>query len=1035
VAERRQLTVMFCDLVGSTALSTRLDPEELHQVLRTYRDAIAAAVHRYDGHVAQYLGDGVLAYFGWPRSHEHEAERAVRAGFAAIEAVRALPPLHRVAISVRIGIATGLVVVGEMESHDDTAVGETPNLAARLQGAAAPDSIVIEPATRRLLGDLFELEELPPLAAKGFAQPVAACKVLRPSRIESRFEAFHASALTPMVGRDEEVELLLRRWERAKGGAGQLVVLSGEGGIGKSRLVAALRQAIQAERHEELRYFCSPHHRDSSLYPIASQIERAAAFDRDAEPAVQLDRLDHLVDDGPHALLDRRLFAELLRLPALDRYPQSPMTPQQRKQRTFEALMRRLEALAARAPLLQVFEDVHWIDPTSQDALDRFVERVRTLPALLIVTCRPEYVPAWVGQPHVTMVNLARLDRRDGVALIRQVVGANQLSLDVVMGIAERTDGVPLFVEELTKAILEAGAQGGDTARELNLAPVNTVPAVLYASLMARLDRLGGAKEIAQTAAAIGRECTHELLAAVASLEEAPLMDALEKLTSSGLLIARGTPPDATYLFKHALVQDAAYGTLLISRRQQLHGRIAELMVARFPDMAAREPELVARHFAEARQAARAVPYWIAAGRHAAERSANLEAIRHLSLALEAIQGMPEGEERDRQELVAQTAIGTPLISVHGYAATETGAAYTRARLLSQRLGDKRGIYATLGGEFSYFFVRADQAQMRHLTQEAKSIADTLADDSLRQVERRLAGLSGMHFGDFTGARAALEAIVDSYDASRHRPPPVHYVHDPKIYALAYLAVIVWIQGFPDQARRWSAATMAYAAELNNANMTAFAHIYGGAGLHELLRDVPAVRAHAATITELAEQHSLHYFRLSGVALNGWLLAMEGNAAQGIALMQSSIEERAALAVGWYQARYLCMLAEVCLQHGDVRAGADFIARAQAHGIAHDEHLWEAELHRVEGELKAREGRPDEVVEACFQRALDTARAQGARSFELRAATSLARHWLQRGRAAQARALLAPVHAWFTEGHDTADLQDAARLLEDLRVG
>ena len=1035
VAERRQLTVMFCDLVGSTALSTQLDPEELREVLHAYRDAIAQAVQRFDGYIAQYLGDGVLAYFGWPHSNEHEAELAVRAALAAIDAVRALPPCLGADIPVRIGIATGLVVVGDRATADETAVGETPNLAARLQSAAAPDTIVIEEATRRLLGNLFELEPLAPLDAKGFAEPVQAYRVMRASRAESRFEAFHASALTALVGRDEEVQLLQRRWDRAKAGVGQLVVLSGEAGIGKSRLVAALREHIQADKHVELRYFCSPNHRDSALHPIAAQIERAAAFDRDDDPKLKLSRIEALFEDGPDASLDRRLIAELLRLPDVGPAPAVALTPQQRKAKTFEALLRQLERLAARRPVLHVFEDVHWADPTSQEALDRTIDRIRSLPVLMIVTCRPEYMPPWVGLPNVTVMTLNRLDRQAGIALIEQVMGSGTLAPDVVLGIAERTDGVPLFVEELTKAILEAGAQGSDAARELSLAPVNTVPAVLYASLMARLDRLGAAKEIAQIGAAIGRECTYELLAAVSGFEAAALVDAIGKLTSAGLLIARGTPPDAVYLFKHALVQDAAYGTLLISRRQQLHARIAELIETRFPELATKEPELLARHFAEARQSGRAIRYWVAAGLHAAQRSANLEAIRHLSLALEAIALLPEGEDRDRQELVAQTAIGTSLISVHGYAAPETGAAYTRARLLSQRLGDKRGIYATLGGEFSYFFVRADQAMMRHLTQEAKAIADSLNDDALRQVERRLIGLSGMHFGDFAGSRAAMEAMVDSYVAERHRPPPVHYVHDPKIYALAYLAVVVWIQGYPEQAQRWGDATMAYAAELNNANMTAFAHIYAGAGLHVLLRDPQAMRPHVAAIVELTEQHSLHYFKLSGVMLRGWLMVLDGNAASGIALMQDSVTQRAALAVGWYQTHYLCMLAEACLQQGDASAAAEFIAQAKRHIADHDEHTWEAEVQRLEGEIRRQQGSPEADIEACLQRALATARAQGAKSFELRAATDLAGHWHRQHRGPEAAALLAPVLGWFTEGQGTADLRRAGALLRDCRGG
>jgi predicted ATPase/class 3 adenylate cyclase len=1031
VAERRHLTVMFCDLVGSTALSSRLDPEELGDILRSYRDAVAAQVVRFNGHVAQYLGDGVLAYFGWPLAHEHDAEQAVRASLAAIEAINSLRSREDIVLAARIGIATGLVVVGERAARGETAIGETPNLAARLQALAAPNTVVIEAATQRLLGGLFEYEVLPAFEAKGIAQPVRAFKVLRQSKIESRFEALHPSALTPLVGRDEEVQLLLRRWERAKARSGQVVMISGEPGIGKSRVTAALLERIESEPHTRLRYFCSPHHRDSALYPIASQIERAAALERDDEPSVKLDKLEALFAAGAVSPEDRRLVAELLRLPETGRYPPLNLNPQQRKRRTFDVLLRQLDALVARQPVLYVFEDMHWIDPTSLEVLERLFERIHQMPVLVVLTFRPEFVPPWIGESNVTLMSLNRLDRHDGAALIERVVGNHRLPQEIVNEIVERTDGVPLFAEELTKAVLEAGNSEA-AARTLASMPVHTVPATLHASLMARLDRLGSAREIAQIGAAIGRECSYEMLAAVSSQSERDLQASIEKLTASGLLVARGAPPDAVYLFKHALVQDTSYATLLISKREQLHARIAEILESRFPDQAAREPELLARHFAEAKRPERAVGYWIKAGRHAVERSANLEAIRHLSRALDAIKRLPESRARDRQELVAQAAIGTPLISVHGYAAPETGAAYSRARVLSQRLGDRGGLYAALSGEFAYHFVRGDPGMMRQLTQEAKTTAEASSDDSLRLVGCRLAGLSGMHFGEFEEAKSALETIVRSYDASKHRPPPVHYVHDPKIHALGYLAVILWILGYPDKARRWSAAAIEYTAELNHANMTAHARVYGGAGLYELLRDPRMVRLHSDAIIDLADQYSLHYFRLSGVILRGWVMALDGDFAQGTALMRRTIDERFALGVGWYQTRYLCMLAEIFLQQGDGRAGRELIERAKSHIDSHEERMWQAEVQRVEGESLRLEGAAPAEIENCFLDSLSTARDQRAKSFELRAATSLASFWRERGRSDDARQELAPVVGWFTEGFDTADLRRAKTLLSDL---
>ncbi|HEY9063513.1 MAG TPA: AAA family ATPase [Burkholderiaceae bacterium] len=1031
-AERRHLTVMFCDLVGSTAMSSRLDPEELGDILRTYRDAVAAQVVRFDGHVAQYLGDGVLAYFGWPRAHEHEAEQAVRAGLAAIEAITSLPSRQNIVLAARIGIATGLVVVGERAAHDETAIGETPNLAARLQALATPNTVVIEAATQRLLGALFEYEVLPAFEAKGIAQPVQAFKVLRQSTIESRFEALHPSALTPLVGRDEEVQLLLRRWGRAKAGIGQVVMISGEPGIGKSRVTAALIEHIGSERYMKLRYFCSPHHRDSALYPIANQIERAAALERDDEPSVKLDKLEALFTVGAACFEDRRLVAELLRLPETGRYPPLSLNPQQRKQRTFDILLRQLDALAAVEPLLCVFEDMHWIDPTSLEMLERMIERVRRLPVLVVLTFRPEFVPPWIGEANVTLMSLNRLDRRDGAALIERVVGNHRLPQEIVNEIVERTDGVPLFAEELTKAVLEAGNSEA-AARTLASMPAHTVPATLYASLMARLDRLGSAREIAQIGAAIGRECPHDILAAVSAQSEADLRASIEKLTASGLLLARGAPPDAVYVFKHALVQDATYATLLMSKREQLHRRIAEVLETQFPDQAAREPELLARHFAEAKLPHRAIGYWIKAGRHAAERSANLEAITHLSRALDALKLQPESEARDRQELVAQTAIGTPLMSVHGYAAPQTGAAYARAHLLTQRLGDRAGLRATLSGQFSYHFVRGDPAMMRQLALDATTTAEATSDDALRLVGCRLAGLSAIHFGKFAEARTALETIVRSYDPSKHRPPPDHYVHDPKMYALGYLAVILWIQGYPDTARRWSAAAIDYTAELHHANMTAFARVYGGAGLHELLGDTDVVRRHVDAVIELADQHSLHYFRLSGLILQAWLIALAGDLSEGIRLMRLNIEERFSLGVSWYQVRYLCMLAELCHRQGDAGAGLDLLARAMRHIEDHEENMWRAEVQRLRAEMLRLGGMAARLeIESCLRESVAIARRQGAKSFELRAATSLASFWRELGRRDDARQELASVMGWFTEGFDTADLRRARELLTDL---
>ena len=586
-AERRQVSVMFADLVGSTALSARMDPEDLREIISAYQRCVTETVRRLGGFVAKYMGDGVLVYFGYPQAHEDDAERAVRAGLELIAAVSALKA--PVSLQTRVGIATGLVVVGDLigsgEARERGIVGETPNLAARLQGIAEPNTVVIAEGTRRLLGSLFELDDLASRDLKGIPGSVRAWTVLRASSVESRFEAHHETKLTPLVGRDEELELLLRRWRQAVGGEGRVVLLSGEPGIGKSRLIVALDEQLQTEQHTPLRYFCSPLHTDSTLYPFISQLERAAGFERNDTIEAKHDKLSSLLGASPNHDNDVQLLAELLSVPTGDRYPPLNSSARQKKQKTIEALVRQLEVLVRQRPVLMIFEDAHWIDPSSRELLDTTIERVARLPVLLVTTFRPEFHPPWTGQAHVSTLNLSRLGRREGAALAGSVAGNNVLPEEIVEEIIERTDGIPLFVEELTKAVVEARVRDGDEASTLNRVPPSAlaIPATLHASLMARLDRLGAvAREVAQIGAAIGREFSYEVLAPIAQKTDMEVQTALSRLTAAELVFCRGTPPQATYLFKHALVRDVAYGSLLRGQRQHLHGRIADVL-ARSP--------------------------------------------------------------------------------------------------------------------------------------------------------------------------------------------------------------------------------------------------------------------------------------------------------------------------------------------------------------------------------------------------------------------------------------------------------------------
>jgi class 3 adenylate cyclase len=558
-AERRQVTVMFSDLVGSTALSARMDPEDLREVISAYQKCVAETVQRFSGFVAKYMGDGVLVYFGYPQAHEDDAERAVRSGLELVQAVSGLK--SSAPLQTRVGIATGLVVVGDLvgsgAAQEQTVVGETPNLAARLQGIAEPNAVIIAESTRKLLGNLFDFQDLGAQDLKGMGNPVRAWVVLRHASIQSRFEALHASGLTELVGREEELELLLRRWSKAKSGEGQVVLLSGEAGIGKSRLTAALLERLAAEPHTRLRYFCSPQHTDSAFYPIIGQMERAAALAHDDTQQGRLDKLDALLAQTSTSKQDAALFAEMLSLPNDGRYPALDLDPQQRRQKTLEALTAQMELLSRQKPVLMIFEDAHWTDPTSLEAFGRAVDWVRSLRVLLIVTFRPEFDPPWIGRPYVAALTINRLGQHDIEAMINRVIGNKLIPASVRKDIVERTDGIPLFVEELTKSVLEAGSEEEVPQTPASVRHTTLVPASLHASLMARLDRVGSAKEVAQIGAAVGREFSHALLSAVARKQEVDLGSALDRLVRTGLLLRQGVPPHATYLFKHALVQDA----------------------------------------------------------------------------------------------------------------------------------------------------------------------------------------------------------------------------------------------------------------------------------------------------------------------------------------------------------------------------------------------------------------------------------------------------------------------------------------------
>jgi class 3 adenylate cyclase/predicted ATPase len=1034
IAERRHLTVVFCDLVGSTALSGRYDPEDLREIEGVYQRCVADTVARFAGFIAKYMGDGVLVYFGYPEAHEDDAERAVRAGLAVIDVVESLMTPER--LNVRLGIASGLVVVGDLigagAAQERGVVGETPNLAARLQALAQPGTLVIADSTRRQVGALFEIEDLGPQHLAGFSDPQRAWRVVRESGVVSRFEALRGEALTAFVGREEEIELLLRRWQRATAGEGQVVLLSGEAGIGKSRLAGALHDQLVGEAHTRLRYFCSPHHQDSALYPFITQLERAAGFAREDTVETRLDKIEALLAPASPPFEDFALLAELLSLPAEPRYPPLGLSPQRKKDKTFEALLRQLEALASRQPVLFICEDLHWIDPSSRELLDRTIDRAASLPVLLVATHRPEFVPPWSGLPQVTTMTLSRFDRRAGTAMVEQIAGGEALTGAAVAEIVERADGVPLFVEELTKAVLEAGGSGEGIQKTLAGALPSSlaVPSALHAPLMARLDRLGpGAKEVAQIAAAIGREFSYQLLTPIAGRGENDLAMALGRLGDAGLVFARGAPPTATYLFKHALVRDAAYASLLRRRREELHARIAAVLESDFPDIGEVQPELLAHHLAAAGQLDSAVARWLEAGRRAAARSANLEAIAHLTRGIDALRGVADTAERTRQELALQLALGPALMSTRGHNAPEVEIAYQRARRLSEQLGDDRASFASVWGLWLTRGSRSKRASRRELADELLRAAERLGDRGLLLEAHHagwatdIAGASYVSGGEHVCKGLAL------YDPEQHRSHALVYGgHDPAVCGKGQRAMMLWLLGYPDRAVQEAREGMVLAEALTHVPSVGHA-LWFAAMASQLRRDPRAVLDLAERLLAIGSEHGLGQHQSIGGIMHGWASARLADMEGGLSELRRSVISHG----GTQRSYFNTILAETELRAGHLESAMVALNNAATISDELGETFWQAGTMFIKGDLTLARSADDwRAAQDLYSRAIAIAREQQAKSLELRAGTRLARLWGEQGRRAEARELLAPIYGWFTEGFDTRDLKEAKALLDEL---
>jgi DNA-binding winged helix-turn-helix (wHTH) protein/tetratricopeptide (TPR) repeat protein len=1031
--ERRQLTVLSCELIGSAMPLGRMDPEDLRDLADAFHRWLTDTVARFGGFVGRRAGTTVVVFFGYPAADEDDAEQAVRTALELCTSVDGFNPDAGYAWQCRVGIATGLVVVADRAVQTPRAepVGEAVNMAAQLQISAPPNEVLIEENTKRLIGNLFDCREIAPFGMTGAGGLRRAWQILAASRAESRFEALHARPLSPLVGRDEERDTLLRRWRQAARGEGRVVLIAGEPGIGKSRLVLALQEAIESEPHMRVRYFCSPHHADSALFPFVSQLERAARFEREDSRLEKTAKLNALLSHSSADPQSVALLADLLSLPLDERSKLSELTPQKRKEKTLAAFLSQLEGLACPRPVLVIFEDLHWIDPTSLELLALTVERIRSLPVLMVLTYRPEFESPWTGQSNVTLMSLSRLGTREGTALVQHVSGDRMLPRRIVDEIVERTDGIPLFLEELTKVILESGTDEAEKTISAVPSAALGVPATLQALLMARLDRLGPAKRMAQIGAAIGREFFYELIAAVAPQSGAELSSQLDRLVGSGLIFRRGVPPQATYLFKHSLVQDAAYGTLLREARRELHASIAKALRENFPETLDAQPEIVAHHFSEAGELDKAIAYWVQAGQLASLRSAHAEAFSHLKKGLELLSQLPDTRERDRRELSLRTALGAVYVATKGYSAAETVATYKRATELLQATGDMRPRLAIHNGLLVGYYNLAQFDSGLDLAQDTLGQGERDDDDAAICVGHRMIAAVCNSIGEFEQAAYHARRGWDLYQPEHHGLAVLGLVHDTGLGAKLHLALALCQLGFQRQAKQVATEALSLAAELRHVNSIGYAWFFGGIMVNFIGRDHSALTEYASRLRAYAHQHGMPQWAAYGRAFGVVPLVISSGACAAVDEITAAICDCERIQNFVFRPAHLTILASAELAAGRSDQALAAIARALETAERTREHWLTAETWRVRGHVLLSIGR-SERSEECFQHALAIARSQSARLFQLRAAVSLARLWRDQGKRSEALNLIAPIYGWFTEGFDTPDLKEAKALLEEL---
>ncbi len=988
-AERRNLTVVFCDMVGSTELSNRLDPEDLREIMRAFQRCCENAILELDGRIARYMGDGVLAYFGFPAAHEDSAERAIQAGLETVRLVSELSFEGVPRIEVRIGIATGLVVVGDLigdgPSREFALIGDAPNLAARLQQLAKPNQILVASSTRRLVGDLFEFEDLGDQDLKGFSEPVAVSGILRPSKA-SRFEARRSARIVPLIGRDAEVAVLRGAFERAKAGHGQLVAVSGEPGIGKSRLVNSFRHQLPPGSCRVFSFQCSSYHLSSPWYPVIRHINDVLGSGYETRGATKLQRLEALIDDISR---ERRstivpLLAPLLGISTEGHYPPLELTPQQQRRRTFTAMVELLRAHCEAQPVLLICEDIHWIDHTSFQLLEFLQNNLRSWRMLLITTFRPEFRS--LGRAD-EWINLNRLSPSQVASMIEAIDTGRHLPTTVVGQIISKTDGVPLFIEEVTNTVLAKGMPDkGGTSNGVPWSPA--VPDTLQDSLMARLDQLSSAKTVAQISAAIGREFAFDLLEATAALPREDVRKAVDRLQEAGLLSRREFSAIETYVFKHALVQETAYSSMLRSERQPLHLRIAQTLASKFVDVAEGAPEVVAYHYTQAREITPAINYWLKAGRKATTRSAFMEAITHFQTALKLLEELPKDKTRIELELQLQQALANASIAAKGFGAAETILAFNRALTLCKELGTSPQIFAVLNGLVGAHLMGGEIEKARAVAQDLLALAQQRNDKTALMMGHRVLGMSLFVLGELTESKRELQKAINLYDPVQHAPMALIFSQDFKATAQAYLGLATVLFGDAKGGIAHGLDAVAYAQELRHPHSICYVLSFL-AGAYLVAGDPRAAFPVAERTVAQSNEYDFPQWAAGGLMLRGWARVDIGEVEAGLEDIRNSIHglEKTGTLIWMQFAHHL--LARALVARGQWQEAAGIVERLLAEIAAAGGRWYEAEVHRLRGDILRGTRKPLFEVAACYEAAAAVARRQGAKMWELKATESL----------------------------------------------